>query len=141
MWIVPFVKKLLSSLGRKAPTHTYPYAPMPKDPSVRGHVEIDIGTCIFCNICVRKCPTDAITVDRKLREWEISHFQCIVCGECVTACPKKCLFMRPELARASDIRTKEKVVGAPTVPAEEKPKAEKEPIAVEQAKEPVTADA
>ena len=111
MWIVPFIKKLLGSLSKKAPTHTYPYSPMPKDPLVRGHVEIDISTCIFCNICVRKCPTDAITVDKQNKEWEISHFSCIVCGECVEVCPKKCLFMRPDLARASDVRTTEKVIG------------------------------
>jgi len=119
MWLVPFFKKLFKSLSQKAPTHTYPAAPMPKDPLVRGHVEIDIDTCIFCNICVRKCPADAITIDKKGKAWEISHFQCIVCGECVTACPKKCLYMRPELAAASDVLTTEKVVGTPPVEAEE----------------------
>ena len=109
MWLLPFFKTLFKSLGSKAPTHSYPHAPMPKDPLVRGHIEIEIETCIFCNICARKCPTDAIVMDRKSKEWEISHFQCIVCGECVEACPKKCLFMRAELVGASDVRTKEKV--------------------------------
>ena len=115
MWLLPFFKTLFKSLGQKAPTHTYPYAPMPKDPIVRGHVEIDINTCIFCNICARKCPTDAIAMDRKNKEWEISHFQCIVCGECVEVCPKKCLFMRPELPPASDTKTTEKVIAPPQV--------------------------
>ena len=111
MWLLPFFKTLFKSLGQKAPTHAYPHAPMPKDPIVRGHVEIDVANCIFCNICTRKCPTDAIVVDRKGKEWEISHFQCIVCGECVDACPKKCLYMKPELAAASDVITTEKVFG------------------------------
>ena len=113
MWLLPFFKTLFKSLGSKAPTHAYPAAPMPKDPTVRGHVEIDIATCIFCNICVRRCPVDAIVVDRANKEWEIDPFQCIVCSECVEACPKKCLYMRPELTPASDVRTKEKVVASP----------------------------
>ena len=111
MWLVPFFKTLLKSLCKKSSTHIYPHAPMPKDPIVRGHVEIDIDSCIFCNICTRKCPVDAISVDRPNREWEIAHFQCIVCNACVEACPKKCLYMRPELAVASYIVTKEKVTG------------------------------
>ena len=133
MWLLPFFKTLFKSLGKKAPTHTYPYAPMPKDPIVRGHVEIDIGNCIFCNICVRKCPADALAVDRKNKEWEIAYFQCIVCSACVDACPKKCLYMRPELTPASDVRTKEKVIAAPQV--------EEIMAADAQVKELVTADA
>ena len=116
MWLLPFFKTLFKSLGSKTPTHSYPKAPMPKDPLVRGHIEIEIESCIFCNICARKCPTDAIVMDRKNKEWEIFHFQCIVCGECVEACPKKCLFMRPELTGASDTKIKEKVVA--TAPEE-----------------------
>ena len=133
MWLLPFFKTLFKSLSKKAPTHTYPYAPMPKDPIVRGHVEIDIVNCIFCNICTRKCPTDAIVVDRKGKEWEIAHFQCIVCGACVEACPKKCLYMRPELIPASDVRTKKKVIADIQV--------EETLIADTQVKELVTADA
>ena len=110
MWLLPFFKTLFKSLGSKAPTYKYPYAPMPKDPLVRGHVEIDIAACIFCNICARKCPTNAIAMDRQSKEWEIAPFQCIVCGECVEACPKKCLYMRPQLTPASDVQTIEKVV-------------------------------
>ena len=133
MWLLPFFKTLFKSLGSKAPTHTYPYAPMPKAPIVRGHVEIDIDSCIFCNICARKCPTDAIAMDKKGKEWEISHFQCIMCSECVDVCPKKCLYMRPELPPASDVRTKEKVIGI----AQD----EENVTADVQAKELVTADA
>jgi len=109
MWLLPFFKTLFKSLGSKSPTHAYPHAPMPKDSLVRGHIEIDIDICIFCNICARKCPADALVVDRTAKEWEIEYFRCIVCGECVEVCPKKCLYMRPELTAASDVRTKEKV--------------------------------
>ena len=139
MWLLPFFKTLFKSLGKKAPTYAYPYAPMPKDPIVRGHVEIDIDACIFCNICARKCPTDAIAMDKKGKEWEISHFQCIVCGECVEACPKKCLYMRPELAAASDVRTIEKVVAAPQV--EDNIAADTTADEAAQTQEPVAADA
>jgi len=109
MWLLPFVKPIISNLFQKSPTHKYPHAPMPKDPLVRGQVKIDIEACIFCNICTRKCPADAISVDKQSKEWEISHFQCVFCGECIEVCPKKCLIMLPELAAASDVRTKESI--------------------------------
>jgi len=102
MRFLPFAKTLFKSLGQKPSTHAYPYAPMPKDPLVRGHLAIDINECIFCGVCAKKCPARAITVTKEHREWEIERFQCILCGACTQACPKKCLMMRPELTPASD---------------------------------------
>jgi formate hydrogenlyase subunit 6/NADH:ubiquinone oxidoreductase subunit I len=109
MTIVPMVKTILKSLTRPAVTLRYPFAPMPKDPSVRGQVAVGIDDCIFCGLCSRKCPTHAITTDKNEKIWEISRFQCIVCGACVEACPKKCLYMKPELPPASGERTCDKV--------------------------------
>jgi formate hydrogenlyase subunit 6/NADH:ubiquinone oxidoreductase subunit I len=48
-------------------------------------------TCVFCGICAKKCPTDAITVDRGAKTWSIKRMQCIQCSCCVEVCPKKCL--------------------------------------------------
>lgn len=102
MAFLPIAKIIFSSLFKKNATLAYPFEPMPKDPLVRGHLEIDIDNCAFCGICGKKCPTQAINVDRNSKEWEIARFQCIVCGACVEACPKKCLHMSPELIPASD---------------------------------------
>ncbi|MCL2216727.1 MAG: 4Fe-4S dicluster domain-containing protein [Defluviitaleaceae bacterium] len=140
--ILPFFKTILSSLGRKPTTYTYPNAPMPKDQLVRGSVGIDIDNCIFCNICAKKCPADAIVMDKARKEWELARFQCVVCGACVELCPKKCLFMSPELATASDVRVKDKVVKVVEDTMEkEKIKESVTADAPKTQREPVTADA
>ena len=44
--------------------------------------------------CARKkCPSDAIEVDRKAKTWAIDRLRCVICGACVEVCPKKCLSM------------------------------------------------
>jgi len=112
MAILPIAKTIFRSLVRKPATLRYPFAPMPKDPLVRGQVYIDINACIFCGICAKKCPTHAIGVEKDEKSWEISRFQCIVCGACTEACPKKCLHMRPELTPASGEKTRDKSTAA-----------------------------
>jgi len=119
MWLLPFFKTIFKSLGQKPPTHDYPRVPIPKDPLVRGGVAVDISTCIFCNLCARRCPTDAIKVDKGRKELEISRFQCVVCAACVEVCPKKSIEMRPELDSPSDVKTWEKFSGA--LPEKEAP--------------------
>lgn len=62
----------------------------------RGRIVLNPSACILCSICAKKCPADAITVDRKDGKWELNAFRCIICGECVTACPKKAITMSNE---------------------------------------------
>jgi Na+-translocating ferredoxin:NAD+ oxidoreductase RNF subunit RnfB len=45
-----------------------------------------IETCIGCTACVKRCPTDAITGDRKALHI-ISPDLCIDCGACGPVCP------------------------------------------------------
>ena len=84
-------KMVLRSLVKKPATLMYPVIPREWKERTRGRIEIDIETCIFCSICSRKCPTDAITVNRDAKRWAISRMDCIQCSCCVEACPKKCL--------------------------------------------------
>jgi len=109
---LPIAKTIFKSLFHKPATQKYPFAPMPKDPLVRGQIQIDIDDCIFCGMCVRKCPTHALAVERAEKSWEIHRFQCIVCGGCVEVCPKKCLHMKPELTPANDTKDANKFVAA-----------------------------
>lgn len=72
--------------------------------------------CTLCTLCAKRCPTNAIEVDRDKRFWAISHLNCIQCGYCIAGCPKKCLVMkgeRPELAA-------KKVVEKIKIPAQKK---------------------
>lgn len=53
-------------------------------------VKCNIDECVYCGLCAKTCPTDAITVDRGEKKWEVSD-ACVGCGACVGKCPKKCL--------------------------------------------------
>ena len=48
-------------------------------------------TCVFCGLCVKACPADAIKVDRKAKSWEVDTDACVKCGACIDKCPKKSL--------------------------------------------------
>ena len=46
---------------------------------------IDAGKCTGCTLCVRSCPTDAITGEKK-QPHVINQETCIRCGKCYTVC-------------------------------------------------------
>lgn len=47
--------------------------------------------CVYCGLCAKECPVDALKVDRKEKLWEVDEATCLKCGACVDKCPKKCL--------------------------------------------------
>ena len=96
MGLIHFQKTVLKNLFSKPVTRDYPKYKKVFNPTTRGHVVIDIDSCIFCGLCSRKCPAEAITVDRKEKSWAILRARCVQCNSCVEACPKKCLDMKPE---------------------------------------------
>ncbi len=53
----------------------------------------DPSVCVYCGICAKKCPMEAITVDRANKVWKLDEEKCIACGTCAGACPKKCIIM------------------------------------------------
>ena len=86
--------KTMKNLFTKPSTRLYPVQKRQSSSATRGHITIDGLTCIFCGICQKKCPTDAISVERKEKTWEIERLRCIACGCCVDACPKDCISMK-----------------------------------------------
>jgi formate hydrogenlyase subunit 6/NADH:ubiquinone oxidoreductase subunit I len=84
-------KMVMRSLFKKPATLMYPVVQREYKERTRGHIDIDMEACILCGICMKKCPTDAITVDRAGRTWSIQRMRCIQCSCCVDVCPKKCL--------------------------------------------------
>ncbi len=94
-------KMVIRSLFSKPATLMYPIIPRIPTPLTRGHISIDINTCIFCGICSKKCPTGALVVNRAEKTWEIDRLSCIQCNCCVDVCPKKCLNMEGSYTQPS----------------------------------------
>ncbi len=53
----------------------------------------DPSLCVYCGLCARKCPMEAITVDRNAKTWTLNEDACIGCGTCAENCPKKCILI------------------------------------------------
>jgi formate hydrogenlyase subunit 6/NADH:ubiquinone oxidoreductase subunit I len=116
MAVFKMAKVLLNRLFQKPATLMYPVVPREWTARTRGHIDIDVDQCIKCGICARKCPTNAITVDRDASTWEIQRMQCIQCGCCAEVCPKKCLTMAPEYTTPNVV----KVIDTFEIPVKEK---------------------
>jgi formate hydrogenlyase subunit 6/NADH:ubiquinone oxidoreductase subunit I len=84
---------VMKNLVSTPATRMYPYAKREPFKDSRGMVDIDMDNCVFCGLCSRKCPSNAINVSRTEKSWEIDPFKCIICGACAEACPKKCIEM------------------------------------------------
>ncbi len=91
--ILKFSPIALKNLFSKPATRAYPDVPARRVNGTRGSVQVNIDECIFCGMCNRNCPADAITVDRATKSWTVRRMNCVQCGYCVQSCPKKCLTM------------------------------------------------
>jgi formate hydrogenlyase subunit 6/NADH:ubiquinone oxidoreductase subunit I len=116
MDIMDFAPLAIKNLFSKPATKNYPEEPAFYPKGSRGHVSINIDDCIMCGMCMRKCPSGAIKVDRAKKEWSIERMGCVQCENCVNACPKSCLTMTPGYTTPST----EKTVDTFAQPIEEK---------------------
>jgi len=98
-------KMTLGSMFKKPETIQYPAQTRFVPVGLKGHVAIDMQVCILCGICMKRCTTSAITVDKPARIWEIDRFRCVQCGYCIAECPKDCLFMEPSYAPAATAKS------------------------------------
>lgn len=121
-------KVLIRNLFSQPATLMYPVKPAKITDATRGHMTIDIDNCIFCGLCAKKCPTNAITMDRNARTWSIERMKCIQCNACATACKKDALHMDPHYTAPNTVKV---VDTFPGPPKEEKPKKEEAPAAAE----------
>ncbi len=111
-------KMTLRSLFGKPETVMYPIEKRDIPAGHRGLVENDMAACILCGICVKRCPCDAIEVDKKAQTWAINHFRCIQCDTCVRECPKGSLSMNAEIPHVATAIACE-VLGKPAPTPEE----------------------
>jgi NADH-quinone oxidoreductase subunit I len=99
-----FLPSTLGNLFSAPATRPYPFSVREPFDRARGHLEIDIDKCIFCRICAKKCPSNAIDVDKEVKRWTLAAFQCIICEACVDACPKKALEVKNVYRAPSEVK-------------------------------------
>ncbi|MDO4850317.1 MAG: 4Fe-4S dicluster domain-containing protein [Actinomycetota bacterium] len=84
----------IKGVFQKPVTKMYPVVVPEYFERTAGHVEQnDIDSCIFCGLCEKRCPTNAIKVDKAAGTWSIDPWNCITCNSCVRVCPKNILSM------------------------------------------------
>lgn len=94
------LKIIKDNFFKKPPTRLYPEDTRKPFENNRGQIHFCNENCIYCGLCARKCPADAINVDKSTKCWELNAFRCIICGECVSACPKKSITLSSERRNA-----------------------------------------
>ena len=89
-------KRTMMRIFQRPFTRAYPFTTRAPFADARGHITMDPDACIYCGICQKRCPSNAIVVSRKPNpnRWTFDPHACIVCGDCVTACPKRCITMQ-----------------------------------------------
>ncbi len=107
------VGNVFRNLVSKPATRLYPFEKREPFKDSRGQIEgCEIDKCIFCGICQRKCPANAIVVNKAEKSWEINQFKCVICNACVEACPKKCIIASASHKTAVSTKENLKVVQA-----------------------------
>ena len=91
MKIFTMTKTVARNLAQGPATRMYPQRERVYTPITRGRIENAIERCIFCGLCARRCPTNAIVVGKEGKEWQIDRLKCCICNLCVEVCPVKCL--------------------------------------------------
>lgn len=126
----------LKSLFSKPETIMYPMQERYKPEGLKGHIAIDVETCILCGICEKTCPCNSIKVDKAANLWSIDRFSCVQCGACWRECPKGSLTMEDTYTPPALEKTIEEVKVFPKKPERksdvgaEKP--EKAPMSIEE---------
>jgi formate hydrogenlyase subunit 6/NADH:ubiquinone oxidoreductase subunit I len=87
-------REVLRHSAKRPATCNYPQEKQEMPDRFRGKIIFKSEYCIGCRICVRDCPSEAISIIKvaeKLFEAEFRLDRCIYCGQCVESCPKGAL--------------------------------------------------
>ncbi|HJJ56336.1 MAG TPA: 4Fe-4S binding protein, partial [Methanocorpusculum sp.] len=94
---------LLKQLLNRPVTINFPAEPPKKFENTRGHIKFNESKCTSCTLCMKRCPSQAILVDRASKTWTIDRFKCIICGQCVELCKFEALSLSNEYSEPATI--------------------------------------
>jgi ech hydrogenase subunit F len=104
---------VVRNLVSRPDTTSYPNAAPDIPDGNRGRVDWNMEPCILCGLCEKRCPTLAVTVDKRSGIISLQVPRCISCGVCIDVCPKDAITMTPEYSKpgyAKEIRSYRKEV-------------------------------
>lgn len=87
--ILPMARDVLESLTKKPVTVLYPFDRVPVPRRSRGKLAYKRSLCTKCGLCVRFCPSTAITMAEKGVVFDLGR--CTFCASCVRICPMKAI--------------------------------------------------
>jgi len=106
------IREVLGSVFKKPATNLYPAEKLDMPEGFRGKLKFNPQNCIGCKMCMRDCPTGAITINKvgeKQFEAVVDLSSCIYCAQCVDSCIKKALEMTKDVELAQLDKSKLKV--------------------------------
>ena len=121
------LKTIFKQFTHKPVTTTFPAEPAHLYPATRGEIQFDPAKCTSCTICMKRCPSQAISVDKAAKTWSIDRFRCVMCSSCVELCKFHALSMDtayPAAATVSERESSGVTTFAITYVKPEKPKKE-----------------
>jgi ech hydrogenase subunit F len=96
----------LKNIFRRPFTQRYPKVKPMIPEGLRGRVEHSKDKCIYCGLCAKYCPSNAIEVDVKKKEWRYDMGRCLFCAQCEEVCRE--MVKKNAIAMAMDYEHAEK---------------------------------